>query len=189
MFENSFEKSPFVMPQAGFYFATLFKYKNTSKIYLLLGGNIGEVLSNFNLARHLVEKHIGKTIKISHVYKTAAWGKEDQPDFLNQMICVETCFTPTMILDKILTIERTMGRIRIGKWAQRTIDIDIIAMDAIQYRSRGLQIPHALMQERNFVLIPFFELNKDWIHPVFNKSIKRLLKESKDKLTVVKLKC
>ena len=80
-----------------------------------------------------------------------------------------------------------MGRTRIHKWEPRIIDIDIITMEGTVVDTEDLQIPHPHMSKRNFVLIPMFELEKDWIHPVFQKSIKTLIDECEDELEVHKL--
>src|SRR5687768_12978729 len=97
-----------------------------NKAYLLLGGNIGERLVNLEKARELLEMQIGKIIRNSSVYETASWGNTDQPAFLNQVSLIETKLTAEQIMEKILVIEKNLGRIRTEKNASRIIDIDIL---------------------------------------------------------------
>src|SRR5438094_2896434 len=97
-----------------------------NKIYLLLGSNIGDSRQQLAIALKHVEKSIGQILRYSHIYQTAAWGKTDQADFLNQVIVVETNLTAGQTMHSILAIEKYMGRIRSEKNAPRMIDIDIL---------------------------------------------------------------
>ena len=95
-------------------------------------------------------------------------------------------FNPDEILDKILSIEKSMGRIRTVKNAPRIIDIDILFYEKEIINEKDLIIPHPLIQERKFVLTPLNELSPNFIHPVFKKNIHELLRNCKDKLPVQK---
>ena len=97
-----------------------------NNLYLLLGSNIGNSEKMLSNARDFIEKNIGKIIKTSSIYRTAAWGKEDQPDFLNQIVVATSKLAAKNVLKEIFAIEKEMGRIRTFKNAARVIDIDIL---------------------------------------------------------------
>ena len=94
--------------------------------YLLLGGNMGDRLETLKSASGLISERVGKIILASSYYETAAWGKVDQPSFLNQAILVETSMEAVPLLEMILNIEQEMGRFRKEKYGPRVIDIDIL---------------------------------------------------------------
>ncbi len=153
--------------------------------YLLLGGNIGNKSENLKQANNLIAERIGTIAKTSGIYITAAWGNEDQAEFYNQAIEIKTKRSSTELLKTILEIEESLGRNRSNdKWQERTIDIDILFFNDEIIDLKELKIPHPFIQERKFVLIPLNEIAKDHMHPVFIKTISRLLEECKDKLEV-----
>lgn len=155
-----------------------------NKAYLLLGGNTGDRLHYLETARKRLETGCGRMLKLSSLYETAAWGKEDQPSFLNQVICIETKLSATELLEAALQIEATMGRTREEKYAPRTIDIDILFFNNGIIDLPGLVVPHPHIQNRRFVLEPMVELSPNKIHPVLHQSMKELLKICPDKLEV-----
>jgi 2-amino-4-hydroxy-6-hydroxymethyldihydropteridine diphosphokinase len=132
----------------------------------------------------------------SSLYETKAWGKTDQPDFLNRAIAIETSLGPAGLMDNLLDIERLMGRTREGsRWSERIIDIDILFFFTGQ-KGKGipvvlndekLKIPHPYIHQRRFTLEPLNEIAGNMIHPVFNKSISELLNECTDRSEVKKL--
>ncbi len=153
-------------------------------IYLLIGGNLGNPIENLSIASDLIEKELGKIITASSIYQTASWGITEQPDFLNQVLLVETKLSAKETMQLILSIENKMGRIRTLKNASRIIDIDILFFNDEIINKENLTIPHPEIQNRKFALIPLNEIAPDLMHPVFTKSIKNLLSTSKDKLEV-----
>jgi 2-amino-4-hydroxy-6-hydroxymethyldihydropteridine diphosphokinase len=155
-------------------------------IYFLLGSNIGNSEQQLSLAIENLEVETGKVIHTSALYKTAAWGKTDQPDFLNQVIIIETVLSAGENLFQALAIEEKMGRIRTEKNAPRIIDIDILFFNNEIIQHHNLIVPHPEIQNRRFVLVPLNELSPNYIHPVLNKPIHQLLKECKDELNVRK---
>ena len=157
-----------------------------NKTYLLLGSNMGNSQQQLLKAVKKIEQQIGKTIRYSSLYTTAAWGNTKQPDFLNQIIVVQTSLTAVQTMQTILAIEKKMGRIRTKKNAPRIIDIDILFFNKEIIHTKELHIPHPRLQERNFVLIPLNQLSPNLKHPVFNKTINELLKAGNDTLTVKK---
>jgi 2-amino-4-hydroxy-6-hydroxymethyldihydropteridine diphosphokinase len=152
--------------------------------YLLIGGNLGNRIENLAMARSLIENELGKIIKASSIYETAAWGITKQPDFLNQVLLIKTKFSPEKMMQLILSIENKMGRVRTQKNASRIIDIDILFFNDEIISNENLTIPHPEIQNRKFALIPLNEIASDLVHPVFKQSIKNLLSTSKDKLQV-----
>ena len=155
-----------------------------NRAYLLLGGNIGNRLARLKKAKQLLEKQIGKVIKYSRVYETASWGNTDQPDFLNQVLLIETKLTAEKIMEQILFIENIMGRVRSEKNASRIIDIDILFFNEDIVQTKNIIIPHPQIQNRNFVLYPLNELSPQLQHPVLKKTINELLLQCNDALAV-----
>lgn len=137
-------------------------------------------------AAALIEKQVGKIIRQSSLYTTAAWGNTNQPDFLNQVIVVETKRTAVQTMQAILAIEKKMGRIRTVKNAPRIIDIDILFFNKQIISEAALQVPHPQIQNRRFVLTPLNELSPNLIHPVLKRSVHHLFIHCPDKLNVKK---
>jgi len=156
--------------------------------YLLLGGNLGNREDNLHKAIALIAEKIGSVVSISALYETAAWGKTDQPSFLNQAVAVETNFTAIEVLNKALEIEKKLGRVRKDKWGERLIDIDLILYgnEVIDIENK-LQVPHPHMQERRFVMAPLAEIAPGVVHPVLGKTILDIFENITDKLDVKKL--
>jgi 2-amino-4-hydroxy-6-hydroxymethyldihydropteridine diphosphokinase len=158
-----------------------------NKAYLLTGGNMGNRMDFLAEGRNKIEQYCGKISHASAIYETAAWGKEDQESFLNQVLLVETKLSPVALLTAILEIEESLGRKREARYGPRTIDIDILFYNDEIIAEEGLHIPHPRMQDRRFVLMPLSELAPHKIHPVFLKSVEQLLKECPDHLPVNKI--
>ena len=156
-------------------------------IFLLLGTNLGDKMENLSRACEQLERMAGKIIKTSLVYKTAAWGKSDQPGFYNQVIELDTTFSPEDLLHKILSIENDMGRKREERWGARIIDIDILFYGDKIVNQKDLTIPHSGIAKRKFALVPLNEIASSFQHPVSLKKIKTLLDECSDPLPVEKL--
>ncbi len=154
------------------------------KAFLLIGGNIGDRLYHLTQAKKLIEQDCGHIVICSSVYETAAWGKTDQPSFLNQVLIIQTRLDAFSLLNAILKIETSMGRKRMEKYDARTIDIDILYYESEQMNIESLNIPHPKISERRFVLTPLAELAPDMIDPCHRKSIKVLLAECPDTLDV-----
>jgi 2-amino-4-hydroxy-6-hydroxymethyldihydropteridine diphosphokinase len=159
-----------------------------NKVYLLLGSNMGARLQLLETAIKNINQRIGEVVEKSSIYETAAWGKTDQPGFLNIAIAVNTLLSPLEVLTRALDIESQLGRIREEKWGARLIDIDIIfyGNDIVNIPDQ-LQIPHPEMHKRKFVLEPLVEIAPALQHPMLNKSLSELLLELSDDLDVTKI--
>lgn len=158
-----------------------------NKTFLLLGTNQGERVANLTEAKALISRELGPIITASSIYKTAAWGNENQPEFLNQVLVVNTANNPHETLTILHGIESKLGRVRIEKWGARVIDIDILFFNNETLNSTALTIPHPEIQNRMFTLKPLVEVAENFIHPVLNKSMVQLMQSCKDPLPVERL--
>lgn len=156
------------------------------KIFLLLGSNMGDSNKLLQQAIELIKPAIGCITRKSKIYKTAAWGNNDQPDFLNQVLIITTLMPAIEVMKVILTIEKKMGRVRTIKNAPRKIDIDILFYDNEIINNSILTVPHPSIPYRRFVLVPLNELSPGFIHPVLQQTIHTLLDKCEDQLNVKK---
>ncbi len=154
-------------------------------VYLLLGGNAGDRISILNKARDLIKLRVGEIINKSCIYESEPWGFDDNTNFLNQVLLVETALSCEILLTEILKIEKLLGRVRQSNhYETRIIDIDILFYEDNIINKENLIVPHPLIQKRRFTLIPLNEIAMDFIHPVLKKTIKELLEECDDRLKV-----
>jgi 2-amino-4-hydroxy-6-hydroxymethyldihydropteridine diphosphokinase len=158
--------------------------KKTFMVGLLLGTNIGNKINNLRIAIGLLSTTAGKIVKKSSIYRTAAWGKEDQPDFYNQAVLIESPLQPEHLMEQLLIFEKQMGRQRREKWGARIIDIDILFYNDKIIDLPYLKIPHPQLPNRKFALVPLAETDPDWIHPQSGKNIMYLLMACSDPLEV-----
>ncbi len=150
------------------------------QIFLGLGSNLGNREENLSTAQKLIEEKVGKIRSKSSIYETAAWGITEQNAFLNQVIEVESHFSPSAVLHLVLKIEKDMGRIREIKWGERSIDIDILYYNNEIISTENLTVPHPFIQERKFVLVPLCEIAPAFIHPKLKQSNLELLEKCQD---------
>lgn len=148
---------------------------NLQIVYLLLGSNLGNRKEILDKALELITKKIGIIISQSEDYETKPWGVTNQPDFLNLAIGIHTNLKPLEILKQTQAIENQLGRVRKEKWGARLIDIDIMFYENEIIDEPNLKVPHPLMQERDFALIPLAEIVPNLVHPVLGKTILELL--------------
>ena len=159
--------------------------KNT--VYLLLGSNLGNREKFIDDALKLLAERVGEILQISGIYETDAWGKTDQPGFLNAAVEIITMLNPSQLLEAVLKIEADLGRVRYEKWGSRLIDIDIILYGGEIVNLVGqLHVPHPEMQNRKFVLVPMAEIAANVIHPILGHNISELLANLDDNLNVLK---
>ncbi|WP_145855685.1 2-amino-4-hydroxy-6-hydroxymethyldihydropteridine diphosphokinase [Pedobacter suwonensis] len=155
--------------------------------YLLLGGNLGDRVANLKKAIELLTDKVGGVLSVSSLYETAAWGKTDQPAFLNQAVALQTRLSALEVLDLALNIEQELGRVRKDKWGERLIDIDLILFgDQVINIPDKLQVPHPHMQHRKFVMEPLAEIAPDVLHPVLGETMLSICRNISDPLEVKK---
>ena len=159
-----------------------------NKVYLLLGGNIGDRIENIELAKAEISRQIGTIIKESSYYESEPWGFDDEKPFINQVILIDTELKATQLLEKNQDIEKELGRIKkVAQYTSRNIDIDILFYERQIIFEKGLIIPHSQLHKRRFTLLPLAEIASDLVHPVFKKQISEMLENCKDELSVSKL--
>jgi len=158
------------------------------RYYLGLGANVGDLESNLAKARARLEKNGVRIVSASSLYRTEPVGCSGQPWFLNQVIEVETEFSPGELLRLAKRIERGMRRRSGPPDNPRPIDIDILLSGDSVFHTEQLTIPHPRLTERNFVLIPLAEIAPELVHPVFHKTIETLRRESEDRARVERIK-
>ena len=147
-------------------------------VYLGIGTNLGQRRDNVLKALQLIKDKGIVVLAESSLHETAPWGVKNQPPFLNGALKIETELSPKDLLKELKGIERKMGRLFTSqRWGPRVIDLDILMYDDLVLNEPDLIIPHRLMHEREFVLLPLKEIAPDVMHPVLNISISDLLQE------------
>jgi 2-amino-4-hydroxy-6-hydroxymethyldihydropteridine diphosphokinase len=129
--------------------------------YIALGANLGDRRASLRRAAELIDAR-----RLSTIIETPPWGIVDQPDFLNAVAEVETELGPRPLLDRLLEVERELGRVRDGsRWGPRTIDLDLLVYGDETWDTPELQLPHPRLHERLFVLAPLAELAPGLVVP------------------------
>lgn len=156
--------------------------------FIGLGSNIGDKLANLKKAIEGLGKIQGtKVLTVSSLYKTEPVGGVEQDWFVNAVAEVETSLTPRELLNKLLYIEKDLGRVRDIKWGPRVIDLDIILYDDLVMDEEGLSIPHPYLHKRGFVLVPLAEIAPKVIHPRLRKSVSELMHGIHDNKLIEKI--
>jgi 2-amino-4-hydroxy-6-hydroxymethyldihydropteridine diphosphokinase len=151
-------------------------------VYLCLGSNQGDRVGFIQQAVRLLsaDESLFKIIRTSSFYETQPWLEKDTDWYVNAVVEAKTILSPQELLMLGNKIEKNLGRIRETEpqnGDRRPIDIDILFYDSKIINEKNLIIPHERLYKRAFVLVPFLEINSNFIHPVFNKSINELYKE------------
>ena len=153
-------------------------------IFLGLGSNQGDRELNLKKSIKLLNSKAGKVLNISRIYESEPWGVKNQNYFLNQVIEIETHIDPIDLLNICKNIEYDMGRNPEIRWGKRVIDIDILYYQSRVINQKKLIIPHKLMQERKFVMIPLNDLNENHLHPILKITNKEILNNCIDSCKV-----
>ena len=155
-------------------------------IYLGIGSNLGNRKKNIENAKSTLIQNGIKIFQTSSFYESLSWPNPKNPKFLNIVLKIETSLNVVELLKKCKEIEKLIGRKKTLKNSPRVCDIDIIDYDKSNLKGKII-LPHPRMHKRNFVLLPLFEIDKDWIHPISKHSIKDLILSLSNKdITTIK---
>tara|TARA_B100000963_G_scaffold360990_1_gene394229 strand:+ start:1258 stop:1770 length:513 start_codon:yes stop_codon:yes gene_type:complete len=143
-------------------------------IYLGLGSNLGNKKRNIENAKYRLIQNNIEILKSSNFYESFSWPNERNPKFLNIVLKISTNYHPLELLKVCKNIENELGRKKTVRNAPRTCDIDILDYGNIKSKD-NIILPHPRMHERSFVLLPLFEISKNWSHPILKVDIKTLI--------------
>lgn len=156
----------------------------TTIAYLLLGSNLGDRASHLLAGRQHLRTSAGDLIAESAIYETAAWGVENQPTFLNQVLAFETYLPAQALLAVCLAAEQLEGRVRLERWGSRSLDVDVLLFGNVIMQTPFLTLPHPALPDRRFALLPLAEIAPRLRHPQLGQSIATLLEACPDTLPV-----
>ncbi|UQX68620.1 2-amino-4-hydroxy-6-hydroxymethyldihydropteridine diphosphokinase [Mannheimia glucosida] len=137
-------------------------------VYIALGSNLDNPLEQLKQAVEKLKKFANE-FEISPFYGSKPVGPQDQPDYVNAVAKFSTDLSPTALLDKLQSIENEQGRVRVRRWGERTLDLDIILYGNQQIQTERLTVPHIEMKNREFVIVPMFDLTPDLVLPTGEK--------------------
>ena len=143
-------------------------------IYLGIGSNLGNKITNIEKAKSFLLENNINFVSISSYYETPSWPNPRNPKFINIVLKINTLLKPIELLNLCKSIETKLGRKKSPKNSPRECDIDIIDYNGLILKNK-LILPHKMMHTRNFVLLPLFEIEKEWVHPIINANIKKLI--------------
>ena len=143
-------------------------------IYLGIGSNLGNKITNIEKAKSFLLENNINFVSISSYYETPSWPNPRNPKFINIVLKINTLLKPIELLNLCKTIEAKLGRKKSPKNSPRECDIDIIDYNGLILKNK-LILPHKMMHKRNFVLMPLFEIEKEWVHPIIRANIKKLI--------------
>ncbi|MCH7949270.1 MAG: 2-amino-4-hydroxy-6-hydroxymethyldihydropteridine diphosphokinase [Candidatus Dadabacteria bacterium] len=156
------------------------------RVFIGIGSNLGDTIGNCKIALEEIG-NFAEIVRISSLYETEPVGNEDQPNFINCAVEINTDLSPHELLSHLNSVEDKLGRVRGEKWGPRVIDLDIIFYDGLVMKDDDLIIPHPRAHLRRFVLEPICEIARDFIHPELKISILELLEKLGDSKVVIKL--
>lgn len=158
------------------------------KAYIALGANLGNCRRTITQVIRLLGCSQEISIEdVSRFYRTQAVGGPKQKDYLNGVAHLQTRLKPMELMDRLLQIERQLGRVRRKKWGPRIIDLDLLAYGSACVRRPGLEIPHPRYHLRRFVLVPFCDVAPRYVHPrlkLQNRSLLRKLTPHGQRVTI-----
>lgn len=158
-----------------------------NQVYILMGGNLGPVKQTFCQALEAFELKGIMVQKVSSLYETEPWGRDDQPPFLNMCCDAVTMLEPHNLLKVLDEIELSAGRVRFETNGPRLLDLDILIYQDRIIETDDLTIPHPRMHLRNFTLAPLAEIAGSGIHPLLKRTFSELYNNTQDKLWIKKV--
>lgn len=137
-----------------------------NRTYIALGSNLNQPKQQLNHAiQALAQLPNSQLVAISSFYQSKPLGPQDQPDYVNAVVCLNTELSPLDLLEHLQQIERQQGRVRLRRWGERTLDLDILLYANLQMQTERLTLPHYAMTQREFVIVPLFEIAPDLVLP------------------------
>lgn len=137
-----------------------------NRTYIALGSNLNQPKQQLNQAiQALAQLPASQLMATSSFYQSKPLGPQDQPDYVNAVVCLNTELSPLDLLDHLQQIEQQQGRVRLRRWGERTLDLDILLYANLQMQSERLTLPHYAMTDREFVIVPLFEIAPDLVLP------------------------
>ena len=143
-------------------------------IYLGIGSNLGNRINNIEKAKSFLLENDINFISMSSYYETPSWPNPRNPKFINIVLKIKTSLKPIELLNLCKIAEVKLGRKKSPRNSPRECDIDIIDFNGLILKDK-LVLPHKMMHKRNFVLLPLFEIEKEWVHPIKKVNIKKLI--------------
>ncbi|MFZ7256647.1 2-amino-4-hydroxy-6-hydroxymethyldihydropteridine diphosphokinase [Avibacterium avium] len=129
------------------------------QVYIALGSNLATPVQQLeNALQALQQLPHSQLVAVSHFYQSKPLGPQDQPDYVNAVACLTTALAPLDLLDQLQRIEQEQGRVRLRRWGERTLDLDILLYGDEIIQSERLTVPHYDMQHREFVIVPLYEI-------------------------------
>lgn len=158
------------------------------RVYLGIGGNIGNKQTNFDNVYQIIEKELGEIIIASSIYETPPWGFQSDDAFWNSVIKIKTSYSPEELLEEIHLIEGKFGRKRGNeRYSSREMDIDILYFDDIFIETENLIIPHPRIHQRKFVLVPLNEIAANLKHSLLRLTTIEMLENCMDESVILKV--
>lgn len=158
------------------------------KVFLSVGGNIGNKRLNFEKVYGMIDRQLGKIVQSSSIYETPPWGFQSENDFWNQVVVIETILEAEELLWRIHEIEDSFGRKRSEeRYSSRQMDIDILYYDDEFFETKTLIVPHPKLHQRKFVLVPLVEIAPNFKHPLFRLTSLQMLENCHDESIIKKI--